>query len=97
MCTVSNVMDGFNSKWWPKRDLFNAPEVSRAEFDALRAEIQALREEIAKARAYDVKTGQPDCESEDKIAKLREIAKLVGITNVDEIIGKGPQAREGEG
>jgi hypothetical protein len=99
MCTVSNVMDGFNDKWQPLRDqifpqgirITPQPEVTRAEFDALKAELLELRTLIAKAKAHDEATGQPDCESEDKIKKLRALAEIVGL-NVDDLIGR-PQKK----
>ncbi len=54
-------------------------EVSRAEFDRLRAEVEELRKLLAAAREYDAKTGQPECEREEKIAFLRKLAEFVGV------------------
>jgi len=85
-------MDGFNERWWPKRDALDQFQgyltpnsVTRDEFDKLKAEVAALKDMLKAAKIYDEKTGQPDCESEDKMAKLRDICKLVGV-DLDSII-----------
>ena len=42
-------------------------------------EIDELRKLLAKAKEYDEKTGQPDCELEEKKQKLIELAKDLGV------------------
>lgn len=101
MCVMSVVMDGFNDRWqdklsdlkgfqlqWPPQ-----PEVNRAEFDKLREEVMALKDMLKAAKIYDEKTGQPDCESEDKMAKARQICKLVGL-DLDSLIA--PRQEDGK-
>lgn len=83
MCSYSMIADHYNSHFqnnYPQ--IFQntlTPAISRAEFDALRAEVENLKELLKKAKEYDERTGQPDCESADKVAILRKVAELVGI------------------
>ena len=34
---------------------------------------------LKKAKEYDTRTGQPDCEMEDKVAFLRQLAKYLNV------------------
>ncbi len=85
MCTVSNIGDDWGKRWpdnpvnpWKQLpDVF--PQVSRAEFDALKREVEALRDLLKAAKIYDEKTGQPDCHMDDKVALIKKIAKVVGV------------------
>lgn len=83
MCAVSMVGDLYKEKW--QRDLPNitriitTPEVSRREFNALKKEVKEMKELLKKAKEYDAKTGQPDCEMEDKVEILKKIAEMVGV------------------
>lgn len=47
-----------------------------------------MKELLRKAKIYDEKNNEPNCEIEDKMKFLREVAKLVGI-NLDDVIEKG--------
>jgi len=97
MCVVSNIMDGWrDSSGWPKRFPQNAPNTiptipliptagpTREEFDALKKELEALKDLLKAAKIYDEKTGQKDCEMEEKIALFRQLAKLVGL-DIDDL------------
>lgn len=42
-------------------------------------EIQEFHELLRKAQEYDKKTGQPECDDAEKKAKLKELAKEMGI------------------
>ena len=57
----------------------NNKKVTREEFNALKKEIEELKEELEKARQQDVDNGEPDCEMDDKVRLIKELAKLVGI------------------
>jgi hypothetical protein len=61
--------------------------VSRAEFDQLKREVDAMKELLIKAKAYDQRNGEPDCEMAEKVRILREVAKLVGV-DLAEVFGK---------
>lgn len=64
-----------------------APEVSRADFDALKREVEEMKKLLLRAKKYDEETGQPDCEMEDKVALLKKVAQLVGV-DLSEVFGK---------
>lgn len=59
--------------------------ISRAEFGALRKEVLDMKELLKRAKAYDEKNGEPDCEMETKMAILRKVAEAVGIS-LDDIL-----------
>ena len=63
------------------------PQVSRAEFDALRAEVENMKELLRCAKIYDEVNGEPECEIDEKMDILRKVAKLVGV-DLDDVIGK---------
>lgn len=44
------------------------------------AEIQEFRDLLQRAREYDQKNNQPDCELDSKKQKLRELAEAMGVT-----------------
>lgn len=43
------------------------------------AEIEEFRKLLERAREYDKRTGQPDCELEEKRAKLKKLAEEMGV------------------
>lgn len=84
MCTYSMVADHFADKWRRQYPFINTnpitvPEVSRVEFEALRKEVSEIKDLLVKAKDYDAKHGEPDCEMDEKVELLRKIAKLVGV------------------
>lgn len=96
MCVVSMVGDHFGQEW-PKRypwippsvptPTFIPPAPSREEFDRLKLEVELLRGLLEKAKEYDKKNNEPDCEIDDKMKFLRQVAKSVGI-DLDEVLKK---------
>lgn len=96
MCTMSVVIDDFSGRlpnWatqpgqlYPPNGLPLTGWPSRAEFDALKAEVTALRDLIKAAKTFDEQTGQPDCETAEKVDLLKRIAKLVGV-DLSDLIG----------
>ena len=92
MCTVSNVGDGWRDTF-PSRFPFVPvnpitphpfipylpPEVTREEFEALKNEMEELKKLLIAAKKYDEATGQKDCEMEEKISLIKQIATLVGV------------------
>lgn len=87
MCVVSFIGDHYNDKWTKPDYTFihNFPQVSKEEFDKLKKEVEEMKQLLIKAKIYDEKNNEPNCEIEEKMAKLREIAKLVGI-DIDEVL-----------
>lgn len=87
MCVISMVMDHYNDKWksvdWT--GAFLVPDlVSKEDFTKLRADVDEMMALLKRAKLYDDATGQPDCENEQKMVLLRNIAKLVGV-DLDEV------------
>lgn len=71
---------------YPYTPFPNINHVSRQEFDQLKAEMAELKKLLLAAKEYDAKTGQPDCETDEKIALIKKIAEMVGV-NMDEVFG----------
>jgi pyrroloquinoline quinone (PQQ) biosynthesis protein C len=94
MCMVSNVGDQYHEyfkpkPWYPNPIPYfkNNPEVTQAEFEALKKEVIEMRELLKRAKAFDERTGQLDCEMDSKIEILRRVAEAVGIS-LDDILKK---------
>ena len=95
MCVVSMIGDGWSrqlpERWpnipWQTRSPSQQstfPEVSRAEFEALRKEIQELKALLLAAKKFDAATGQPECQKDEKVSLIKGIAKAVGV-DMDEV------------
>lgn len=90
MCVVSMIGDHYSQKTWP---YWADPNFTRhepnqyvatigptkAEFDQLKKEVEEMKELLKKAVDYDRRTGQPDCQNDEKIVLLRKIAEIVGV------------------
>jgi hypothetical protein len=88
MCTVSMVADHYQDKWRHIYDQYTSPTYvgpTRAEFDALKKEVEDLKALLKRAKEYDVRNNEPDCEIAEKMEVLRKIAQLVGIS-LDDVI-----------
>ena len=85
MCVASMIFDHFHDKWapriipvptWPPTyipiPVPSAPLVSPDE-------IAEFRKLLDRAREYDRKTNQPDCELDKKRKKLKRLAKDLGV------------------
>ena len=84
------IGDHFNDKWKqpPYQQIFtNIPDVSRAEFEALKKEVEEMKVLLKRAKEYDEKNNEPNCEIEEKMAMLRKFADAVGI-DLDDVIKK---------
>ena len=83
MCVVSSVGDRYTSDFpqlWPQQPWKQSqPEISRSEFEELKRQVEEMRRELIDAKRQDEAEGNPDCEMEDKVALLKEIAKVVGV------------------
>jgi hypothetical protein len=107
MCNVSDIGDRYADKWrylgpasiqptvtpnvFGQLAWQQLPQVTRLEFDTLKREVEEMKVLLAAAKAEDVRTGQPDCEMEDKLVILRRVAEMVGV-NLDDVFGKAPTA-----
>jgi hypothetical protein len=99
MCVVSMIGDHYRDKWEPKYpdwvkwpeptrtvQPFNPiPVITRQEFDDLKREVLEMKELLKRAKAYDEQNNEPDCEMDDKVALLRKIAALVGVS-LDDVL-----------
>lgn len=84
------IGDHFNDKWKqpPYQQIFtNIPDVSRAEFESLKKEVEEMKALLKRAKEYDEKNNEPNCEIEEKMAMLRKFADAVGI-DLDDVIKK---------
>jgi uncharacterized protein YlxW (UPF0749 family) len=48
-------------------------------YELLKNEVAEMKELLKRAKAYDEKNNEPNCEMEDKVALLKKIAELVGV------------------
>lgn len=94
MCMVSNIGDGMRDEWkkrpWypqiqPISPPLPPPVIDRAEFDRLKKEVEELHKLLKAAQEFDAATGQPECEVDEKVAILRKVAKIVGVS-LDDVL-----------
>lgn len=91
MCTVSMIGDFYRDKWkeqtWfpPGHYVTPISPVSREEFDALKKEVLDMKELLKRAKAYDERNGEPDCEIAEKMDLLRKVAEMVGV-NLEDVL-----------
>lgn len=71
----------------PKISEWFKPQVSKEDFDNLKKEVEEMKKLLIRAKEYDEKNDMPDCEIEDKIRILREVARLVGV-DLDDVLKK---------
>lgn len=102
MCVVSMIGDHYADKWGPRMpDWFPSEprkkpgatiippvNISREEFDALKRDVEEMKKLLKRAKEYDERNNEPDCEVEEKMDLLRRVAKLVGVELNDVIGGK---------
>ena len=112
MCVVSMIgdqyRDSFPQRWpdfvpyVPYDDTYSQEldalekEIKKDELDALRKEVKELKEELRKAKEYDARTGQLDCEMGNKIDFMRSVGKLVGVDLDDVFKNFGPSSDNDE-
>jgi hypothetical protein len=90
MCVVSMVMEHYGDKWdrlvpkplppvvipahpWqPEPTPLPVPPVSQEE-------VEEFRRLLERAREYDRRNNEPDCEMDEKRQKVRELAKQLGV------------------
>jgi len=62
------------------------PGPTREEFDSLKKTVDEMMKLLKRAKKYDQENNEPDCEIEDKMQFLREVAKRVGVDLDKELI-----------
>ena len=87
MCVVSMVGDVYNQQFKKYEPFLDLPgSVTRKEFDELKREVETLKKLLIKAKEYDEKTNQPECEQEEKVALLKKVAEMVGV-DLKDVLG----------
>lgn len=84
MCVVSLVMDSKNNDWM-QRYYQNHPHQPYPPPNPsvplpTQTEIDEFRRLLERAREYDRKNNEPDCEMEEKRDLLRKLAKALGVS-----------------
>lgn len=64
-----------------------APAVTRQEFDALKRDLEELKKALLAAKRFDEVAGEPDCEMDEKVAIIKKLAKVVGVS-MEDVFGK---------
>lgn len=77
MCVVSMIYDYHYDKWWER---YNIQPVTLPVLPFITPEeIVEFRKLLERAREYDKKNNQPDCELDEKKEKLKKLAKEMGV------------------
>lgn len=87
MCVVSMVMDHFGDEWrrryYPIQPVTPQPispfVVSPFVPLPTQQELDEFRRLLERAREYDRKNNEPDCEMDDKKRKLLDMARELGV------------------
>jgi hypothetical protein len=84
MCVVSMIMDHYDDEWRkranpPEPQPIYVPMVPWTPQPIQPHEIDEFRRLLERAREYDKKNNEPDCEMESKRQKLLDLAKQLGI------------------
>lgn len=92
MCATSMIGDYYKDTfqkqpWFPNMPSVTVPAVpiTRAEFDDLKRQVGEMVELLKRAKDYDARNNEPECEMDEKMDLLRRVAKLVGV-NLDEAL-----------
>lgn len=82
MCVVSMIQEHYLNKWkqfpYDQTTPFNQPFTQQPQIPS-QAEIDEFRKLLERAREYDKRNSEPDCELDSKKEALRELAKTWGI------------------
>lgn len=68
--------------------IVSPPEVTRAEFDELKRQVAEMVALLKRAKKYDEDNNEPDCELEDKMNFLRDVARRVGVDLDAQLAGR---------
>lgn len=77
MCVVSMVMDHYWDKW--RENPGSITVTPQIVYPPTQEEVDEFRALLKRAREYDKKHNQPDCELEEKKQKLMKLADELGI------------------
>lgn len=68
-----------------------AQPFSREEFDQLKRDVEEMKKLLVRAKEYDRKNNEPDCEMAEKADFIRKIADFVGV-DLKDVIGTPKEA-----
>jgi hypothetical protein len=87
MCTVSSTGDYYVNRTFPTifpQGYPNSP--TREEFELLKKSLEEVKLLLLASKRYDEQMGELDCEHEDKVRLIKELAKKVGV-NLSGVFG----------
>jgi hypothetical protein len=85
MCAVSMVMDGKFDDWYRRYSVPAGPDwtvpLPPPPVVPLPTplEVEEFRRLLERAREYDRRNGEPDCEMDEKRRKLKSLAEQLGV------------------
>jgi hypothetical protein len=75
-------------KSWPLPEGARLTEfVTKEEFAELKRQVEEMKALLIRAKEYDERNNEPNCEIEDKVALLKKVAALVGVS-LEDVFGK---------
>lgn len=77
MCVVSMIFDHYHDKWFPLVPL--VPQYPLPQPAVTPEEVAEFRRLLDRAREYDRRNNEPDCELLEKKRKLKELADVLGV------------------
>ena len=78
MCVVSMVMDHYWDRWYPR--VIDPPIYTYTPVPAItQEEVDEFRRLLERAREYDKRNNEPDCELDSKKAKVKDLADKLGV------------------
>lgn len=80
MCVVSMVMDHYTDKWWERLSTYPNPQPAVYQPQITDEEIAEFKRLLERAREYDKKHNEPNCELKAKKDKLRDLAEQLGVS-----------------
>lgn len=79
MCVYSMIADHYRQKWEPLVQPLIFPQYPPVAPAISPEEVAELRELLRKAREYDKRHSEPECELEEKKVALKKIAEALGV------------------
>ncbi len=81
MCVVSMIMDGYHDNWGRRKltEPWIAPPIYPSPPLITPQEVEEFKRLLERAREYDKKNHEPDCELQEKKDKLSKLAEELGV------------------
>jgi len=83
MCVVSMIVDHYTEKWQPHPQWQQIQQMPFTQIVPVQQitpdEIAEFKRLLERAREYDKRNSEPDCELESKKATLKKIAEHFGV------------------